>query len=62
MKKHAIDPLDVMNNLECSCELKRNNIVVKPHSSDNQPIEDKQTTYLRSVIRANIPFEKVLQQ
>ncbi|XP_037041982.1 E3 ubiquitin-protein ligase RNF31-like isoform X2 [Bradysia coprophila] len=60
MKIHSIDPVGVMNNLECMCELKRNNVPLQYIESYGQPIEDTHTAGLRTLIRENIPYEKLL--
>ncbi|KAG4066077.1 hypothetical protein HA402_001324 [Bradysia odoriphaga] len=61
IKIHSIDPVDTMNNLECMCELKRNNVPLQYIESYSQPIEDTHTAGLRTLIRENIPYEKLLQ-
>ncbi|XP_037040221.1 E3 ubiquitin-protein ligase RNF31-like isoform X2 [Bradysia coprophila] len=62
MKKHSIDPVDVMNNLECMCELRRNNVnVVLNKASIHLPIEDEHTVALRALVRSQLPYEQILQ-
>lgn len=60
MRKHKIDPVDAMNNLECICELKRNNLGMQLNQFNyNQPIEDQDTTSLRQMVRSHIPYTDI---
>lgn len=62
MKKHSIDPVDVMNNLECICELNRNNIEISLQQRRcDKPVEDIHTKELRALVRSKIPFQNVSQ-
>lgn len=60
MKRHNIDPVEVMNNLECVCELKRNNVTLALNKVNYfQPIEDASTPGLRSLVETHIPHEQL---
>lgn len=62
MKKHKLDSVDVMNNLECMCELKRNNVNVVLNKENYQsPSEDGDTCVLRALVRSKLPYEEFLQ-